>query len=280
MRKVFVVILLSLLFIQSVWAGVDFNGDADYINMGTMPGFGSNMEQTFWVSCWINSSQATTFGLFGCVDTFTTTIPYFYIRINEAPNGTDDQQGYINTRLDRNSGGTDVIQGGLNFNSGITDGNWHSFVLWVDGRNDTLKIWIDGVSKTITYTQRSNEGDEDYNNFTEILAIGAINNNGAMEYFMDGEITEFAVGTGAITDAEVLNISLSYIKSIPLQTQISGIKLYLPLDEYPLTTGINGLTFNDLSGNGNTGTGVDADGDSAVVGESILSYPPRIGGWN
>jgi hypothetical protein len=91
------------------------------------------------------------------------------------------------------------------------------------------------------------------------------------------QISEVKVWSIALTDAEMRNQILSLVKHYANQAQPSSLELYLPLDDNPIQTGINNLIFRDLSGNGRNGTGVDADGDSAVVGESILSYPPKIG---
>ena len=61
---------------------------------------------------------------------------------------------------------------------------------------------------------------------------------------------------------------------MPLQIQPANLKIYLPLDDHPEGTGtINTLTFVDRSSNTNDGTGVDADNDSDIVAEEVLSYP-------
>jgi len=65
---------------------------------------------------------------------------------------------------------------------------------------------------------------------------------------------------------------------MPLQIQPANLVGYWPLDDHPhndTANSANGFTWNDLSGNGNTGT---SSGTNAQ-GESILSYVPKIGNW-
>lgn len=80
-----------------------------------------------------------------------------------------------------------------------------------------------------------------------------------------------------LTPTEMTIIAKSQISGIG--TQFSNCILHVSLNDNPIQTGINGLTFTDLSGNGNNGTGVDSDGDSSIIGEGLLSSPPQPLMW-
>ena len=59
-----------------------------------------------------------------------------------------------------------------------------------------------------------------------------------------------------------------------LQVDPSNLVMYLPLDDLADGAASNGLTFGDLSGNGNDGTGDDGTNNTGLTAkaEVVLSY--------
>jgi hypothetical protein len=255
------VILLSILLSGVAWGAVDFNGDADYVYTGTFTNR-PNSNQSY--SGWIKTSTAGEQG----ISCFSETNP---------PNEVVDRE-IRETAANKISFYITTTNGGIGYtvtsNTSINDGIWHHFVFVYGnlGLGQGIYCYIDGIYET---SASGSSGFTGYTSAQYNLASARNLTNLATIYF-DGEISEMAIWQSALTAGEISQLANSRIKGMPLQIQPTNLVLYLPLDENPLTTGINGVQFDDYSGNGNNGTGVDADGDSLIIGESVLSYPPKV----
>lgn len=169
----------------------------------------------------------------------------------------------------------------------IADGSWEVVVgttslavnteycafMTFNSATTTLSLFLNGGSEGTDTTSSGTRKD----NGTADLYIGNWVYNNAQDH--DGPIREVAMWSVVLSASERSLIENSKLRGMPLQVQPSNLIFYLPLDDHPNQAGINNLVFKDLSGNGNNGTGVDANGDSAVIGETVLSYPPKIGNW-
>jgi len=93
--------------------------------------------------------------------------------------------------------------------------------------------------------------------------------------FLNCIVTDVAIWTTVLTDAEISLLADSKIKRIPLQIQSSSLVVYLPLDDEEDGSSSDGDTFRDLSGNGNNGTGDDGANNTGLTAkaEEVLSYP-------
>lgn len=98
------------------------------------------------------------------------------------------------------------------------------------------------------------------------LEIGGI----AAGFGIDGILDEFGMWTTVLSQAEITLLSSSRTRRIPLQVSPSNLVLYAPLDDVADGTSLNGETFLDLSGNGNTCTAGTAGTAKAGV---ISTYP-------
>ena len=180
---------------------VDFDGSNDFINIGTLGNFGTNLDtSTSTITCWVKSSTTTAIlCVMGEVNTGPTTI--FQLNLNLSPvDAVTIAAGKITvTRRDEDT--ISQIKG-VNSNTGITNGNWHHLV-WVQSHN-SCQIWIDGINQTI-YDFTTGLADN-MANFEFNMYIGAQNNRGTTANSVDGLMTEFAIFNDALTESEITEI--------------------------------------------------------------------------
>lgn len=276
MKKLLTFITIFFLSVNA-WAEINLNGDADYVNIGTMGSYGTGLDtNTFVFSAWIRSANtASIMSLLGTINTGNTTI--LQLQLNCDANTSADTLGAGKIRLFRRDEDGFNFYGGVDTNSGITDGSPHHLV--VLGDNNGISMWIDGVSQTIaTGTDTPGNVPDNMANFEFAMDLGARNVRGTHGQFFIGNMSDVYIwriaNNATFTQAEIDQLSKSRVKRIGLQIQptllLGG---YWPLDDVPSGTSIASASFVDMTGLGNNGTGVDADGDSLSVGEAILSYP-------
>lgn len=255
------VILLSILLSGVAFGTVGFNGDADYIGGVDIDAIDTATDLT--ISVWVyHSTQTTDDGIFDKRGTNG-----IYLQRDDAASGsgrTDCYRIQLDDSADTDSAVLDTAT------NSATTGIWRHLLITVDlGSATGLHFYINGI--------------EDANSPVSLSTIGAIDSGAKVYSFgmaidagrvFAGTITELAIWTSILTSQEISLLVNSKIKGMPKQIQPVSLVLYLPLDENSIATGINGVQFDDYSGSGNNGTGVDADGDSLIIGESVLSYPP------
>ncbi len=244
-------LVTSLLLCSPCLAGVDFNGDADYIKSGSNTGITGSQNRT--ISMWFktsNTSNDTCWLSFGVNTTYDL---YSVFRDNVADN--DKIRVAIN-------GGNNVWNWAAH-----DDGEWHILIIILDGTSTSdITAYGDGVALAVSSTN-----DKTITTSDSLLYIGYDIPSSKGPW--DGEITEVAIWNTNITVSEVALLSSSRVKRIPLQVQPSNLVVYYPLDDYPESAGtIKDYTFKDLSSNGNDGTGVDANDNSDIAAETVLSY--------
>ena len=162
--------------------------------------------------------------------------------------------------------------GGVDVDTGFTDGNPHCIVMTMDGPNQSAKVYLDGVSQNIKVVEAGTP--DNFANFQYDVPLLGRNVRTAYDSFFDGRLYEMAVWNSILTETEANLYCNSYLKRIALQIDPDNLVGYWPLDDYPEGHGtLASTTWKDLSGNGNDGTGVDADNDSDTVAESVLTYP-------
>ena len=250
MKQIFSLILLFLLICSPCYAGVDFNGDADYINCGTDSSLAITGDIT--IATWLQ------LGHFGH--------RVIIRKLNNFHLEKSTIEGWVTVKID----GSTVIGAGkwAYDQEGII-----SLIVTRDVTNDTAEAWVDGVSQgEVSYTGTPSGGANECD-------IGAFLERGTYYYFYNDLVEEIAVWNTKLSDDEVALLYSSKLKRMPLQIQPANLKLYLPLDDHTAGTALNTTVFKDLSGNGNDGTGTDADADSSTTAE-VLNYPPAIGQFN
>ena len=135
-----------------------------------------------------------------------------------------------------------------------------AILIYVNGTKETVSISSSGLNNNVNVDS------------AEPLLIGRRNLNGSLISYLNGGVNEVDIYNKELTQTDVDLLYASKVKRLPIQLS--------PVAYYPLDQGSDGTAlsttadfYKDLSGNGNHGTGVDADGDSLNVAESVLSYP-------
>lgn len=195
-----------------------FDGTQNYVSLGTLGNFGSNLGNGFYCSFQIKTTQISLaeFGEFGGGSTF------FIIGFNETASG-GNTSGAL--ELDITAAGQ-RLRGGVNSSPTViwNDGNVHAIVMTANFTTKTITIVIDGQSQTITY---SNTGSlTSFSNFTQAHYIAARWFSGSAGNFLACTLDNFQIGT-------------------------SSSVLY---GNYGMNDGPGSTTIVDSSGNGNTGT--------------------------
>ena len=246
--RFFCLVLLFLLICSPCCAGVDFNGDADYIDCGTsLLGDGVS---TITITVWVKIDGAQNAGII-YLGTFTGAQGEIAINM-DGPN--------LFIRVNGGAGAAVI---------GYTDtSSWHCLTMTFDSAagNNNGKLYVDGSLEL----QLTNATALDLNGLK--TTIGAYY---SPSYTLDGKITEVAIWNVALTQDEISLLASSMLKGMPLQIRTPTERvLYLPLDDLQEGGNLAGATFVDRSGNGNDGTGSDANASGGQGrAEEVLSYP-------
>jgi hypothetical protein len=246
-----------------VYAGVDFNGDADVISLGDL--YGTSLDTTdFSIIALIKTDSLNVEkGIFGQRQAYKGKA----FALRPAASG----QSKI---------GISSVEATWAESTGvISDNDWHFVGATCDSNNidaTTVRFFIDGAFD-------SQDTTEEMVNITAggVSYIGSVVAGGLTPASVfNGCISDVIIYSSILSDDDIISIMKAKMKRFALQVDEGNLAAYYPLDDHAAGTGINGKTYKDLSGNGNDGTGVDADADSTNVGEEILNYPPAIGQFN
>lgn len=261
-RFLFLFLIFNILFINNCLAGIDLNGDADYVSLGDTADY-SPTDLT--IACWVNG------------DTFTSTNGTRYWI---ATKGTSGGGNYEWGLFIRGNGVIAALRmtiwntadgGYLSADSTTTVSNnaWHHLCGTYDNGTTTVTAYLDGTAEgTVNTPTGTKTGDRAVNLLIGDRADGGTNN-------LNAQVAECALWKTDLSATEVAILASSRLKRLPLQIQPASLVGYWALDDYAAgQSTVSGLTFvNMSSGNGNDGTGVDADNDSDTVSETLLSYP-------
>ncbi len=261
-KKILSIFMGILLIANCCFAGIDFAGDADYINVADANVFSS-----------ISFSLG---GLF-TFDAVVTTLNNRNFLISKGSSGAYEWE------LSAWGDGTGVLLRAIIYNTVVTgfltavgstrilNGETHYVVATMDNSTNTLNLYLDGVldgtDNTTTGTRKGNDVAYVSIGWRGDLAASGVN------FPFNGKITDVFYNTASFSLGEVKQLSNSKIKGIPYQIQPLSLVGYWPLDDKSEGSGINTITFVDRAGADNNGTAVDADGDSKTIGEKVLSYP-------
>lgn len=169
---------------------LDFGGGDDYVALSTMGDFGSThlTGKTSW-EFWVQNNVTTAGVIAGLFNDGGSTA--FVIEMNRHPDNSI-LVGRIRVHLRGASGSSTQIIGGLGFDSGISDGIFHHFVVQADAAADLLEIWIDGISQTITYNAQTTPVPGD---FGYPLTLCARNLRGVIDRHLECDIQLFTLRT-------------------------------------------------------------------------------------
>jgi len=147
----------------------------DYINVGTLGTFGSEMGTNKpTMEFWHKSSNTDAHGM----GLYTAGSSDLFVKLNYDSDNTN-QAGYIRAWMKDDS--ARILQGAVNSNTGISDGSSHYIVIRWDAPNDNIDIFVDGVEKTFTYKAQGTPNS--FNNFSKDFSLMAINVDGTQSSF-------------------------------------------------------------------------------------------------
>lgn len=273
MRKL--LILLLLLISAPCCAAVDLNGDADSINIGS----GTSIDQlgpvTIYAVVNLDTIDSTARYIFGSSDASNNPRIALFV---ESSN-TVRLAVLGSNSLDRVGAGGSMPTGTTTTVICTWDGS---------GTATNSHIYVNGSEITYaTSGDGSGFNDDSGGNKT-------IGNRNDLARPLNGKIYVFALWNSVLSSTSISMLSNSGDIRLPLQIEPANLVAYYPLDDFSggtaLSTAAGG--YKDLSGNGNNGQGVDANGNSLNVSEDVLSYqdfvqyvnvstttPPAGGGW-
>jgi len=259
---VFKYLLIFLLITTSCFAGVDFDGVDDFINVSDSASL--DVTSAISISIWFYTNTVSVRE--APLNKYDTASERAYaININETNNG--DIVAYLGY-----SNG-DSYKKASSVGSTISISTWHHIVITWGKAVDSgkIKIFVDGSE--VSYIKQESL-TEDLSNVAEDIFIGKA--YGSQRYF-DGPLNELAIWNNDLTETEITMLSKSEKKGTPLHIKSANLIVYLPLDDVAYGTSADGTTFVDRSGTGNDGTGVDGANDSGLTGagEEILTSPPN-----
>ncbi len=240
--------LITLLLLNTCFAAVFFDETNDQI---IVPHSAALDPVHVTVSAWVNAIAWDPSGQYDAIVTKGNTgspFPSYYLR-NEA--GKLDMQ---------------IVVGGGNFDAAGTlpsAGEWHHVCGTYDG--ETVKVYSDGIELDSDGGPSGNLDASGQN-----LRIGEDGSASGRNF--NGQITEVAVWSEALTLEEIKLLHSSRLKRIPLQIQPDNLLAYWPLDDHPNNETANsadGFIFKDISGNGHDGTVTECNAKA----EEYLSYP-------
>jgi hypothetical protein len=254
--KILSLILILSLLSPTAWAGVDLNGDADYLSCTKYAGSSGG----FTFSAWVNPTSTS--GAYMLASQYDNTEggAYFQFFING---------GNVHARIHQTR---DTAMVGRKDTGGVLSGWNHYAFTWSGGTtNASIKIYVNGVQ-----TDDSDDGAGSFSGaYTGTLTfrIGTQVFN-TPNSLLDGSITDVSIWSDDLSATEISQIASSRLKIVPLQIYTSALLRYWPLDNGSDGTAISTSSgfYKDLSANAVNCTGVDADSDSLNEAERVLSY--------
>jgi len=262
MNMVFRLLLAFLLFTQTAFATIEFDGaetGGDVLSCGT----GNTVTNgNMTISAWIyqTGNGGNSLPRIFQRDTAASTAQGIALYVNN--NGAiDNALGFLAT------GTTNLVQESAS--NVFANSTWtHVLATWTGSTTATnAHIYVNGVEVSSgTPTNGASLHTVDNNNW--------IGNRGDVARTWQGKITDVATWNVVLTSQEILQLAKSRVKRMPLQVQPSALTAYLPLDEEENNTPANADVFRDLKGVNNC-TGDDGTNNTGLVSfaEEVLSYP-------
>jgi len=192
------------------WDGaMKFDGIDDYVNAGTLGSFGSTMN-VFSVGVWMKTSD-------------TRNLRAILKQINNGNSnvfGIEPNRGVLDSSCNLNETATGQTlfyvrdnTGKIfarNINNNIYDGSWHH-VFWrmLNASSNSMEVYIDGVNQTLFGP--CSQSPNSFVDFDHAIYVGAANNRGTTQGFLNGSIDEVRIWNRALSTDE---ISQQYYSSL------------------------------------------------------------------
>ncbi|MFC1775312.1 LamG domain-containing protein [Patescibacteria group bacterium] len=224
---------------------LEFDGSNDYVDAGLMGDFDLDLNEGS-ISVWSKTSDTGTQAHFGTLNSPTSEA---FIRgiTNFDPSTGANHVGELQFWIRANS--DDNLSGGVNSDTGISDGNWHNIVYTWNKSNATINIYIDGVSQTIQYINTSS--GTSWVAWDYPLTLGALNFAGTPQDFFNGSMDDVRIYDRELSPDEVsqlYNSSASKFNTSKKTGLQDGLVGHWTFDGPDMVSNVA-----DVSGQGNTG---------------------------
>jgi len=178
-----------------IGTGYSFDGANDFVDVGTMGDYGTNLDNIYFTaSYWINTSATGIMATMGILNDGSTT--FLSNQLNKNSNG-DNVDGTLRGLRRDEDGNT--WSDAYDSDAGITDGAWHHIV-FIQG-NNTTEIWVDGTN--LSLTNASSDVSDNMANFGYGFYIGGQNNRGSNALDYTGNIDEVGIWNRQLTANEI-----------------------------------------------------------------------------
>ncbi len=135
-----------------------------------------------------------------------------------------------------------------------------------------VKFYVNGIETSYKTTQDGTGTPND--NSADDIYIGNRNLTPEPDRGIDSIMSDIVIWGAVNTSDNMLQLASSKVKRIPLQVNPSNLQAYWALDDEPDGTSVDGNTFIDLTGNGNTCTGNNGANNTGLLAkaEEVLTY--------
>lgn len=206
-----------------------FDGSQNYVSLGTMGNFGSNLGSGFYCSFQINTTQTTIGAVFGMLNVSGTNA----VQIEFNSTGGN---GAIRAFLRDTTG---KVLDGFASNVSANNGNTHTVEITMVPSTNSIVIKVDGVSKSISYSTQATPAS--FINFDSNVILGAKSNHGTINEFLACTLDNFQIGTsssvlygsysfnegtGTTTADSSGNGNTGTLTGSPLPTWVTGLNAY------------------------------------------------------
>jgi hypothetical protein len=183
-----------------------FDGDGDYVDVGTMGDFGNSIDEVS-ISALVKSNVTDkTMSVLGAVNIFSSGPGRTQVRVDLNYNAAGyTAPGYIALFVRDENGRR--LSGSVNLDTGVTDDNWHHLIVVFRKSSNTINMYLDGIEQTVTY--RRTESPVDFANFDRSMYIGACHASAGAIFPFNGSIDDVRIYDHAIPEpATVLLLGL------------------------------------------------------------------------
>ncbi len=173
--------------------GLRFNGSTSYLALGTMGGFGSSLLSGFYTKFKVKTTTTALSAVLGVLNSGGTKTAFTVALNSDYISANVNQRLRVFIRDENNNSINGNTTNAFNFN----DGAFHTFEITVNVAGSSVVILIDGVSQAFSTAHIGTMGT--FANLNTGLMVGARNNAGTVQQFLNGTISDLSIGTTSST---------------------------------------------------------------------------------
>jgi len=171
----------------NVGGGQSFDGTDDYIDLGTMGGFGSNLADATY-QFWIKTTETTLSSAMGTINDGAQTAVIIQLNSEDI----NEDEGFVRAYT-RAEGGLHV--GSAADMTAFNDGGWHQVTVIAKGPSGVIEHYLDGTYVSGTYAET--DSPSSFADFAYSMTLGASNNRGTIDAFANASFDEVRISDTA-----------------------------------------------------------------------------------